>query len=195
MIFSDKTLVELATWFPHSKKSFLAIHGIGESKLEKFGETFLNIIKSYCLENSIQEIPRPQFDSFRSRRSVPSRRSIPLSSTGSPMQFNNFKPKRHSIVGAAYNNGKSVSELMREFNVKQQTILAHLYKYQMDGNNILRTDELMALSTLTDPQKKAVCNTFKTLGTEALSPVFEAFNKTIPYEDLHILRLCMGNRS
>lgn len=71
VIFSDKTLVELATFFPHSQESFLAIHGIGEIKLEKFGTIFLDMIKDYCRENNIHEVPRPGLKPFTSRRSNP----------------------------------------------------------------------------------------------------------------------------
>jgi ATP-dependent DNA helicase RecQ len=44
MIFSDRTLRQLATDCPSSKSSLLQIHGIGESKLEAFGDELLLVI-------------------------------------------------------------------------------------------------------------------------------------------------------
>lgn len=48
IIFSDKTLVEMAKYFPDSKEKMLNINGVGSVKLEKFGSDFLSIIKNYC---------------------------------------------------------------------------------------------------------------------------------------------------
>ena len=48
VIFSDKTLVEMATFFPQSSDNFLKIHGIGTVKAKKFGDLFMQVIGSYC---------------------------------------------------------------------------------------------------------------------------------------------------
>jgi ATP-dependent DNA helicase RecQ len=47
IIFSDKALAEMATKFPTDKTAFLAIHGVGFAKLEKYGDVFLNEIKTF----------------------------------------------------------------------------------------------------------------------------------------------------
>ena len=44
VIFHDKTLIELAARRPQSFEEMLEINGIGESKLEKFGQTLLDVI-------------------------------------------------------------------------------------------------------------------------------------------------------
>jgi len=58
VIFADKTLVEMATFFPQSSDNFLDIHGIGTVKAEKFGALFMQVIGSYCRENQIQQRPK-----------------------------------------------------------------------------------------------------------------------------------------
>ncbi len=58
VIFSDKTLVELATYFPQSRDNLLDIHGVGAVKCDRFGATFLEIIEQYCRENDIEERPK-----------------------------------------------------------------------------------------------------------------------------------------
>lgn len=47
VIFSDKTLVQMATRFPQTADSLLDIHGVGEVKYKKYGPGFLNIIRDY----------------------------------------------------------------------------------------------------------------------------------------------------
>ncbi|HFC91836.1 MAG TPA: DNA helicase RecQ, partial [Leucothrix mucor] len=47
VIFGDKTLIEMARKRPQSESSFLAISGVGESKLERYGEAFIEVVKEY----------------------------------------------------------------------------------------------------------------------------------------------------
>jgi ATP-dependent DNA helicase RecQ len=46
VIFSDKTLRELAAHRPTNREEMLAIHGIGEVKFERYGEVFLDLLLS-----------------------------------------------------------------------------------------------------------------------------------------------------
>ena len=41
IIFSDKTLIQMAMEKPSNKEEMLAVSGVGESKFEKYGEPFL----------------------------------------------------------------------------------------------------------------------------------------------------------
>ncbi|MCG6972570.1 MAG: DNA helicase RecQ [Desulfobacterales bacterium] len=55
VIFSDRTLTEMAARMPRSKESLLQIHGVGQVKERRYGPVFLDIIRRYCDENSISE--------------------------------------------------------------------------------------------------------------------------------------------
>ena len=52
-IFSDKTLKEMATYFPQTEDAFLRIHGVGPVRVEKYADDFLPIICAYCEEHGI----------------------------------------------------------------------------------------------------------------------------------------------
>lgn len=54
IIFSDSTLKEMSIKFPSTKESMLDITGVGESKYEKYGEQFIEVIKIYVEENNIK---------------------------------------------------------------------------------------------------------------------------------------------
>lgn len=47
IIFSDKTLLEMASLLPATPQEFLNISGVGEKKLKVFGATFLNAIRQH----------------------------------------------------------------------------------------------------------------------------------------------------
>jgi ATP-dependent DNA helicase RecQ len=55
VIFSDRTLLEMATYCPQGRESLLDIHGIGLVKYEKHGSAFLDIIREYCREHNLPE--------------------------------------------------------------------------------------------------------------------------------------------
>jgi len=55
VIFSDKSLVEMATYFPQSDGCLLDIHGVGTVKQKKYGTVFLPIIREYCSLHHIEE--------------------------------------------------------------------------------------------------------------------------------------------
>jgi ATP-dependent DNA helicase RecQ len=48
IIFHDSSLKAMATHFPQDLPSFRDINGVGERKLEKYGELFLEEISDYC---------------------------------------------------------------------------------------------------------------------------------------------------
>jgi ATP-dependent DNA helicase RecQ len=62
VIFSDVSLQEMSSLLPENYMEFLEIKGVGEKKLEDFGEMFLSVIKKYVKEkNFIQNTDRNIF--------------------------------------------------------------------------------------------------------------------------------------
>ena len=164
VIFSDRTLQEMATYFPHSEAAFESLHGVGQAKVGRYAAIFLPIIRAYCQERGLTENPKPVHRSI----SRPSR-------------------VRSREVGEQFQAGKSLTELMQAYGVKRQTILSHLDKYVQSGNP-LPVERLRAESGLSSETQKCVREAFDKLGMDFLRPVFETFNKTISYEELHLMR-------
>jgi ATP-dependent DNA helicase RecQ len=170
VIFSDKTLLEMAAYYPMSQESLLAIYGIGSKKLETYGQVFQEVIERYCKPRNLVELPRPQ-------KKEESRSA----------QYE-LKP-RELLVGERYNAGKSVNDLVNEFQVQPDTILEHLTRYALTGNRLRAGDDLIAFSALDEEKQQTVLEAFKKVGAERLKPIFEALNETVNYDDLKILRL------
>ena len=167
MVFSDRALEEMATYFPHSKESFETMHGIGQMGVEKYGYPFLPIISTYCQQHGLTERPKL---TARVGRSTAALRS------------------RSRQVGERFQAGESIAELMRAYKIKRQTIILHLSKYVKAGNS-LPVERLHDESSLSDEIKDRVLEIFDELGTDYLNPVFEAFDGTISYEELYLIRV------
>ena len=54
VIFSDATLIEMATYLPLSIEEMRKISGVGDLKLDKYGRDFLYDIRNYCKRKQLQ---------------------------------------------------------------------------------------------------------------------------------------------
>ena len=50
IIFTDKTLIDMAVKVPTSKSEMLNVSGVGENKFVKYGERFLALIEAFIGE-------------------------------------------------------------------------------------------------------------------------------------------------
>jgi ATP-dependent DNA helicase RecQ len=169
VIFSDKALLEMATYFPMTPHGFLKIHGVGSVKLEKYSEIFMQAIRRYCQEHQLSE----------HTKKAPGLSVSPVGLEQKP---------RHILVGEAYNAGQTVAGIAEAYKIQHSTVLNHLSKYLLEGLP-LRSDEFLTMPSLPAGQQQQVLETFDRLGAERLKPIFDALDGAVDYDDLKILRL------
>ncbi len=176
VVFPDKTLIEMAAYFPRNMASLLNIHGVGIVKSEKYGSIFINLIKEYCEKHHIEEKPpetEKQIETISSH----------------------VAKLRHVVISETFNSGRSIENIMADFNIKQETVLNHLLKYLREGFTIRYDDELLNMVKISKDQKNHILETFEKMGPEFLKPVFDALNGEVGYEDLKVLRLCFLSKN
>ncbi len=170
IVFSDRALVEMATYFPQDESQLLAINGVGDKKLERYGEPFLDLLKTYCGERDIQPVVK----------GAPMRAARPIS-------MSTPGKKRFEEVGERFVAGESVEEIRAGYGVKMGTVIQHLARYQQAGYEI-DGQRALECSTLSEDEQERVFTAFEELGVERLSPIYEELGKTISYDELHLLR-------
>ncbi len=47
MIFSDRSLHDMAKIKPQNNEEFLEVSGVGQAKMEKYGSTMIKVIKEF----------------------------------------------------------------------------------------------------------------------------------------------------
>lgn len=170
VIFSDRTLVEMAAYYPMTPDSLKRINGIGQVKFERYGDILLDLVQEFCQERGLEEkLPHKGGESRPTREAV-------------------AKP-RHVIVGEAYNAGQSISDLMQQYGVKRSTIIDHLAAFTQDGSPLRHGDDFLSLLDLPADLQNEALQAFEQLGSQYLKPVFEQLGGAITYDDLKILRL------
>ena len=167
VIFSDRTLAEMSTFFPQSTDGILQVSGIGAVKLEKYGDIFIGLIREYCEPRGLEEKPRSSSSSKQKDRGPV--RSI-----------------RQELLTQSFNSGRTVESLSEQLNIKQERVLYYLWNHLKDGGT-LRAEGLLPLITVSEPLMERAMQAFTELGNERLKPIFEALNGEVPYDQLRII--------
>jgi len=165
VIFSDRTLIEMAAYYPQSHESLLNISGVGQVKARKYGNTFSVVIKSYCKQHGLKE---KQKETNRDKSD---------------------SNRRYVIISEAYNSGETIQSLMERYHVTQGTILGHMTRYLSAGNTLRKGEDLQKLTSTTPEQQKTVFTVFDELSPTFLKPVYEKLNGELNYDELKILRM------
>ncbi|MFT4652847.1 MAG: ATP-dependent DNA helicase RecQ [Kangiellaceae bacterium] len=178
-IFADRSLHEMAHYFPQSQPSLLKIHGVGQAKLDKYGEMFLVIIGDYCRQHGKTEIAN---------------NTSPSGASKTTKNANAVGPKTLEIA-KQFGLGFSVLALSQQHKVQANTVYAHLYKYVQAGNVFDSEDPFIAELALPKETIKAGAAAFKKCGYERLKPVYDALDEAVTYEQLHLLRVLFLSES
>jgi ATP-dependent DNA helicase RecQ len=165
VIFSDRTLIEMAAYYPQSQESLLNISGVGQVKARQYGEAFLAVITAYCEQHSLKE---KQKETARDKSD---------------------SNRRYVLISEAYNSGETIQDLMERYHVTQGTILSHLTRYLSAGNALRKGEDLQRLSSTIPEQQQAVFTAFDELSPTFLKPVYEKLNGKLNYDELKILRM------
>ena len=154
VIFPDRTLHEMCKYYPIDNNQLLNIAGIGQVKLEKYGDYFIETIKVYVQENNIT----PNVD-------------VPVSMTPT----NNDKTPSYMITYQLYKQGNTIDEIIKERNVKPPTIQDHLIRCYEEGLDI-NLDAFIPSEYETE-----IVKAIKELGTERLRPIKDALPDEVDY--------------
>ena len=118
IIFSDATLVELATYLPQDDIEMQKISGVGDVKLQKYGTDFLNAIHTYCEANQLD-----------SRINLKTQKRAPKARTRRDAEGNST----YKISLDMFLDGMSIAEIARQRTLAPGTIEGHLLRYLSTG--------------------------------------------------------------
>ncbi|MFP4548173.1 MAG: DNA helicase RecQ [Fidelibacterota bacterium] len=163
IIFSDRSLVEMAQYYPQSEGNFKKINGVGDYKFNKYGQLFMSVIADYCQENDIDE---------KKKYTIPA---------------GNGNKKRHIEVGEMFNQGAGIEEIMQHYQVQAKTVIKHLHNFIQEGHRL--NHSIAMPEEINDTLRQKIFKSFDTHGPEFLKPVFTDLNESVDYDLLHYARL------
>ena len=137
VVFSDATLIEMATFLPQNNEEMRKISGVGDVKMDKYGFDFLQTVKEYCLENN-----------EKSRIGLKTPRREPKKRT----KRNSNGDDTYSISLKMFRGGMSVEEIAEEREFSPNTIETHLIRFIPTGE--VKLTEIVAEEKIEIDQKR-----------------------------------------
>jgi ATP-dependent DNA helicase RecQ len=159
IVLSDATLLELATYLPHSHEEFSKISGFGQLKLEKYGKQFSSIVAAYCLERDLSsrihlKAPKRPYKERKERDSDTKKQTLKL-----------------------FMEGHSVDQIAAQRNLSIATIELHLAFYIQQGK--------LPIEKLIVPEKIPVIQqAVEKIGGKALTPIKDSLGDDYSYGEI-----------
>ncbi|MFH0853362.1 MAG: RecQ family ATP-dependent DNA helicase [bacterium] len=164
VIFGDRSLQDMAAYFPQSLENFSQAHGVGQSKLQSFGKIFLSAIQQYAQKQGISEKPRTAIRKVR-----PS-----VSLVGAT----------HEATRALLERKLPLAEIADRRGFTVSTILNHIEILSTNGGSVdlvyLRPD---------NKQLEKIHKAFQKSKGWSLAPVRKLLGESISYNEIRLARI------
>lgn len=170
VIFSDATLVEMATYLPHNNAEMRKISGVGDLKLDKYGADFISEIRDYCEKNDLES----RID-LKSPKREPKKRT---------KRDANGKDTYHYSL-EMFQSGLSVAEIAKQREMTRSTIETHLIRFIPSGE--IQLEDIVQRNKI-EPIKQAIIE-FSDIG--ALSPIKESLGENFSYGEIRAVLATM----
>tara|TARA_R110002124_G_scaffold130996_1_gene292917 strand:+ start:120 stop:2555 length:2436 start_codon:yes stop_codon:yes gene_type:complete len=140
-IFTQKSLYAMCELLPSSKQELKTIHGMGKTRIEKYGSEILQVIKRYCEDNDIE-------------------------TSNAVSVFEELKPKKQKgntkkISLELFKEGKSIEQIALERELNSNTIFGHLADFISSGE--VKITDLISKKNYSELKKIIPTKTFENL--------------------------------
>jgi ATP-dependent DNA helicase RecQ len=165
VIFSDATLMELATYLPQTLSDMRTISGFGEVKLARYGSQFLRVVKDYCKEH--------QLESRVSQKQVRRQRQA------TAVRDKTTDTKKQSLE--LFQQGKSIDEIAELRSMASTTIEGHLAHFVYNGT--LKINELV-----TEEKTETILQAIREAGGNmGLTPLKQKLGDRYSYGEIRLV--------
>ncbi|WP_175991413.1 DNA helicase RecQ [Bacillus sp. Marseille-Q1617] len=159
VIFSDKTLHDMCLKQPSDEAEFLNVSGVGESKLERYGELFMKEIKSFLNDNQgytrkIEEEP---------------------AESPSPRGRGQSDEPSHLVTFKMFSENKDIKEIASARGMSTATIENHIIRSYEEG----LLDDWSRF--FTDEEESLIESAVNKTGEKPLKPIKEELPEEISY--------------
>lgn len=161
IIFSNKSLEDMAGKLPKNAEEFLTVEGVGSVKADKYAGHFLPVIQEFIANRPATDLEEKNTSSFSNQE------------VGSSY-----------LESAEYaEQGLTPYEIAIERGLTESTVLNHLTQAAEEG--ILEEFE----ADVPQSRKRSIKEAFREIGTETLKPIKEVLADEITYEDIRSVRI------
>lgn len=167
-VFSDRSLYEMATYFPQNETDFLSINGVGRYKIQAYGNRFMQAIKGFCNENNI--IPQKVVLEPAVRKASV---DVPSTTASDKESFKLFQ------------QGKSFDEIVKIRGFTRGTVIAHICK-------VIETEPAVQGTfntelAVTKERQEIINGGIDRVGLERLTPIKQVLPEEITFDEIRFV--------
>lgn len=160
VVFSDQTLRNISMTMPVTQEEFSEIKGIGDHKLQKYGDMIIEHIKKFKNDHPDFTTAVKSDQSLLGKREKQTKKSVGNS---------------HLVTLELWNSGLSLKEIAKERDLNMQTVENHLLRcgeeeLEVDWTHFLKPEDQMK-----------IVDVMRKVGTEKLKPIKEELPEEISY--------------
>ena len=179
VVFGDVSLLQMAAAYPQTTESFSQISGVGQVKLEEYGERFLRVIRKYAQSRGLEDRPEELLKAGER--------------AGVSNSDDEVRPerRRRQRAGTTYDVTRSllaqrfsIPEIARERGLTGGTILGQLERMAEQGTD-MELDHLRPADDRIAEVRKAL----EVCGDEFLRPVREYLGEDFSYDEIRMARI------
>ncbi|WP_208560230.1 DNA helicase RecQ [Marinilactibacillus kalidii] len=163
VVFTDRSLIDMSAKFPQTETAFLATNGVGEAKLEAYGEQFLSIIKAHVSEQDIDTAQQIE-------------QNISVKEVTKPTKSSSKNTVKETLK--LYNEGETIESISEIRGISTNTVVNHLCK-AIEEQKEVNYSELVP-----DIVDREVREAIDEVGDEFLKPIKESLEETITYNQI-----------
>ncbi|KEO84842.1 DNA helicase RecQ [Tumebacillus flagellatus] len=185
IIFADSTLREMADTCPTDEAALGNIKGVGEAKIARYGEVFLELLRTYAREKGLQPVAVGASDVSASSESFGAAlNSTPgfagsTGSTGSTARSGSAaesdETPSHMLTYELFQAGYDVDAICAERGIKAQTVQDHIIRAATEGNPLDWT------RIIQPDHEPLIYAAIEDLGAEKLRPLKDALPEEVDY--------------
>jgi ATP-dependent DNA helicase RecQ len=163
IIMSDNTLRELARIRPSSLDKMRLIYGIGDRKLQEFGQQVLELMQDFCRA-----------------------RQLPMDVQVAPVEIAPVKAfatlsKTRALANDLFRQEASIDTVMQRTGLARSTIMQYLTEF-------IRSEKPAKIHAWVRPEMyERVAAVVQRTGGDRLKPFFIALEEKVPYDDIRLV--------
>jgi ATP-dependent DNA helicase RecQ len=165
VVFSDATLAEMARTMPDNRQEMRQVSGVGDRKLQQYGDAFLAEIRQYQGRDTDNIAPTDQIEN--------------------DLQLSLSATKRETL--RLYQQGLSLPEMATRRGLSEGTIAGHLEDLANNGAAV------NLLDFVDDEKVPLIMEKLKQHGAFALSKLKQELPEEISYGDIRLVRATWTN--
>ena len=174
MILGDKSLQEMARYFPQSLESLACIFGVGKEKLAQYGGRFLQDICAHAESNDIPE------------REIPTNAAPVRAATRTKRALSDTI----TISAKLFEEKKTLEQIAAVRGLSVGTVLNHLEQAMDQGAAVDSSHQ----SFSSDERLDRIAAAFKSIGNDMLAPARARLGVSYSYDELRLARFLLRTR-